>query len=173
MIEGVRVLDDLGQEGVAPIFGYRTVSVATARRGDKHSASARFEINANEAASVERIFRDHAAGQSMQAIAFALNREGVRVTAQDRQRGPHRRGWAVSSVRVILRNEKHAGLWIWSKQRFVKCGAGFEPATFGLSALIKSRLAPRRHKQRGQQSPSGGRSVANIWRGSWVIMKST
>ena len=48
--------------------------VETVRRGVKHAASARFEINADEAAIIGRIFRDYAAGQSMQTIAFALNR---------------------------------------------------------------------------------------------------
>ncbi len=102
------------------IFGYQTVPVETARRGTKHTAPARFEINPVEAAIVERIFRDYATGQSMQTIAFALNREGVHFPAQATQRGPHRRGWAVSSVRVILRNEKYAGIWVWNKRRFIK-----------------------------------------------------
>src|SRR5215510_16054639 len=55
------------------IFGYQTVPVETTRRGTRHTAPARFEINPVEAAIVERIFRDYAAGQSMQTIAFALN----------------------------------------------------------------------------------------------------
>jgi site-specific DNA recombinase len=59
------------------IFGYRTTPVEAARRGTKHTAPARFEIHPAEAAIVQRIFRDYAAGQSMQALAFALNREGV------------------------------------------------------------------------------------------------
>ena len=102
------------------IFGYQAVPVETTRRGTRHTAPARFEINPVEAAIVERIFRDYAAGQSMQTIAFALNREGVHFPAQATQRGPHRRGWAVSSVRVILRNEKYAGIWVWNKRRFIK-----------------------------------------------------
>jgi DNA invertase Pin-like site-specific DNA recombinase len=102
------------------IFGYRTVPVEAAPRGTKHTAPARFEIHPEEAAVVQRIFRDYAAGQSMQAIAFALNRAGVHFPAQETERGPHRRGWAVSSVRVILRNEKYAGIWVWNKRRFIK-----------------------------------------------------
>jgi DNA invertase Pin-like site-specific DNA recombinase len=102
------------------IFGYRTVTVEAARRGTKHTAPARFETHPEEAAIVQRIFQEYAAGRSMQAIAFALNREGVRFPAQETRRGPHRRGWAVSAVRVILRNEKYAGLWIWNKRRFIK-----------------------------------------------------
>ena len=73
------------------IFGYRTVPVEAAPRGTKHTA-ARFEIAPQEAAIVGRIFRDYASGQSMQAIAFALNREGVHFPAQETQRRPHRRG---------------------------------------------------------------------------------
>jgi len=102
------------------IFGYRTVPVEVARRGAKHTAPARFEIEPQEAKIVRRIFRGYAAGQSMQAIAFALNRDGVHFPAQETQRGPHRRGWAVSAVRVILRNEKYAGVWVWNKRRFIK-----------------------------------------------------
>jgi len=79
------------------IFGYRAVAVEAARRGTKHTAPARFEIHPEEAAIVQRIFRDYAAGHSMQAIAFALNREGVHFPAHETQRGPHRRGWAVST----------------------------------------------------------------------------
>jgi DNA invertase Pin-like site-specific DNA recombinase len=101
------------------IFGYRTAPVEAARRGTKHTAPARFEIHPEEAAIVQRIFRDYAAGQSMQAIAFALNRAGVHFPAQETKRGPHRRGWAVSSIRVILRNEKYGGVWIWNKRRFI------------------------------------------------------
>jgi site-specific DNA recombinase len=102
------------------IFGYRAAPVEAARRGTKHKAPARFEIHPEEAAIVQRIFRDYATGQSMQAVAFALNHECVHFPAQETERGPHRRGWAVSSVRVILRNEKYAGVWIWNKRRFIK-----------------------------------------------------
>jgi DNA invertase Pin-like site-specific DNA recombinase len=102
------------------IFGYRTIPVEIAHRDAKHTAPARFEIEPREAEIVRRIFRDYATGQSMQAIAFALNRDGVHFPAQETQRGPHRRGWAVSAVRVILRNEKYVGVWIWNKRRFIK-----------------------------------------------------
>jgi DNA invertase Pin-like site-specific DNA recombinase len=114
------------------IFGYRTVPVEAARRGAKHTAPARFEIHPEEAPIVQRIFREYAAGQSMQTIAFALNREGVHFPAQATQRGPHRRGWAVSSVRVILRNEKYAGVWVWNKRRFIK-----DPDTGRRRALLR------------------------------------
>ena len=80
------------------IFGYRTTPVEAARRGTKHTAPARFEIHPAEAAIVQRIFRDYAAGQSMQAVAFALNREGVHFPAQETERGPHRRGRAHRSA---------------------------------------------------------------------------
>jgi site-specific DNA recombinase len=40
--------------------------------------------------------------------------------AKDTQRGPARRGWAVSTLGVIVENEKYAGTWIWNKTRFLK-----------------------------------------------------
>jgi recombinase len=92
------------------IFGYRAVPTEEAGRKSNHSAPGRFEIDAEEAAILQRIFRDYAAGQSMQAVAFVLNREGVHVHAQDTARWPRRCGCAVSSVRVILRNENYAGI---------------------------------------------------------------
>jgi len=102
------------------IFGYRAVPVEPSQKGTKHTGSTRFEIEPQEAEIVRRIFRDYAAGQSLQAIAFALNHEGIPFPAQKTERGRHRRGWAVSSVRVILRNEKYIGEWVWNKRRFIK-----------------------------------------------------
>jgi site-specific DNA recombinase len=67
-----------------------------------------------------RIFGEYAAGRSMKAIAHRLNLEGVPFPAKDTKRGPVRRGWAVSTIQVMLRNEKYAGLWIWNKSRFLK-----------------------------------------------------
>jgi site-specific DNA recombinase len=69
---------------------------------------------------VRRIFREYANGQSLKAIAHALNHEGVPFPAKDTKRGPARLGWAVSTIAVILRNEKYAGTWVWNKTRFLK-----------------------------------------------------
>src|SRR5262249_10944150 len=57
---------------------------------------------------------------SLKAITHTLNREAVPFPAKDTKRGPARRGWAVTTIQVILRNEKYAGVWVWNKTRFLK-----------------------------------------------------
>jgi DNA invertase Pin-like site-specific DNA recombinase len=102
------------------LFGYRTVPVATEGASPRKTPSARYEIDPAEATIVRRIFADYAAGRSLVAMAHALNVEGVAFPAKDTKRGPARRGWAVSTLGVILENEKYAGTWIWNKTRFLK-----------------------------------------------------
>ena len=99
------------------IFGYRTVPMVDEREsGRKHSPPARLEIEPGEAAIVRRIFADYARGQSLAAIAHALNREGIPFPAKDTKRGPARRGWAISTIQVMLHNEKYTGVWIWNRR---------------------------------------------------------
>src|SRR5581483_11080625 len=95
-------------------FGYRTVAAPD------EAGAARIEVDPGEAEIVRRIFREYAAGRSMRTIAWRLNAEGVPFPAKDTRRGPARRGWAVSTIHVILRNERYAGLWIWNRTRFLK-----------------------------------------------------
>ena len=102
------------------IFGYRTVPVAREDRPGKHTRPARVEIAPTEASIVCRIFQDYASGQSMKAIGYALNRDGVPFPAKDTKRGPARQGWALSTIHTILRNEKYVGRWTWNKTRFLK-----------------------------------------------------
>jgi site-specific DNA recombinase len=102
------------------LFGYRSISVPGEQQAGKRSVAARFEIDEREAEIVRRIFRDYASGQSMKAIAHQLNVERLPFPAKDTKRGPARRGWAVSTIHTILRNEKYAGDWVWNKTRFLK-----------------------------------------------------
>jgi site-specific DNA recombinase len=102
------------------IFGYRTVPASSDPPVTGQERSARFVIDRLEAEIVCRIFRDYAGGQSMKAITFALNREGVPFPAKDTKRGPRRRGWAVSTIHTILHNERYRGRWIWNQTRFLK-----------------------------------------------------
>lgn len=102
------------------IFGYRTVPVLPDGPGRRKTVSGRYEIEPTEAAIVRRIFQESAAGRSLKTIAHALNAEGIPFPAKDTKRGPARRGWAVSTIAVILGNEKYAGTWIWNKTRFLK-----------------------------------------------------
>jgi site-specific DNA recombinase len=100
------------------IFGYRAVPAAADAQG--RTTSARFEIDPVEAEVVRRIFREYADGRSMRDITHTLNEERVPFPAQQTKRGPNRRGWAFSTINVILRNEKYAGVWIWNRTRFLK-----------------------------------------------------
>jgi DNA invertase Pin-like site-specific DNA recombinase len=93
-------------------FGYRTVAEPGHR--------ARVEVDEREAEIVRHTFRRYAAGRSMRAIAHALNTEGVPSPAKDTKRGPARRGWALSTVQVTLRNERYVGVLVWNKTKFLK-----------------------------------------------------
>ncbi len=102
------------------IFGYRTVPVPADGLAPRKRVSARYDVDSTEAAIVRRIFQESAAGRSLKAIAHALNAEGIPFPAKDTKRGPARRGWAVSTISVILGNEKYVGTWVWNKTRFLK-----------------------------------------------------
>ncbi|MGH7358846.1 MAG: recombinase family protein, partial [Candidatus Rokuibacteriota bacterium] len=102
------------------IFGYRTVAVTSESAIPRKTAPARYEIDPAEAMIVRRIFQDYAAGRSLVTLAHTLNVEGVPFPAKDTKRGPARRGWAVSTLGVILATEKYVGTWVWNKTRFLK-----------------------------------------------------
>jgi DNA invertase Pin-like site-specific DNA recombinase len=102
------------------IFGYRTVPVPREAKPNDRGAPARFEVEAGEAAIVREIFHAYAHRRSMKAIAQDLNQRRIAFRAKNTKRGPTRLGWAVSTIRVILRNEKYAGVWVWNKTRFLK-----------------------------------------------------
>jgi site-specific DNA recombinase len=86
-------------------------------------------INEDEAAVVQRIFRDYAKGLSSRSIAMALNAEGVSAPRGD--------NWSFSTISGnwkrgtgILNNELYAGVRVWNRQRFVK-----DPATSKRQAI--------------------------------------
>lgn len=102
------------------LYGYRTVPVLREGKPSDRGTPARVEVETGEAEIVREIFRAYAQGRSMKAIAQDLNHRRVPFPAKDTRRGPARLGWAVSTVRVILRNEKYGGVWVWNKTRFLK-----------------------------------------------------
>jgi hypothetical protein len=102
------------------VYGYRTVPAAREPQSSARGTPARFEVDEGEAEIVREIFRAYAQGQSMKAIAQDLNWRRIPFPAKDTRRGSARLGWAVSTIRVILRNEKYAGVWVWNKTRFLK-----------------------------------------------------
>ena len=77
-------------------------------------------VDSDEDQFVRQIFERFAAGISMRAIAHRLNAEAVAFPAAGTRHGTKRKGWAQSAVRVILRNEKYRGQWIFGRRIFFK-----------------------------------------------------
>lgn len=78
----------------------------------------RIEIHEAEAAIVQRIFRESAAGRSLSAIAHDLNREGIpSPRIGTRYKGF---GWGASTIRVMLHNERYIGTWRFKERQWVK-----------------------------------------------------
>ena len=95
------------------VYGYRTIDA-------EEKGRRAITIDDAEAAVVRRIFRDYAEGRSLRTIAHALNKEGVAHPMKPTRRGPMRKGWAVTSIRFILRNERYMGRVTWNRREFLK-----------------------------------------------------
>jgi DNA invertase Pin-like site-specific DNA recombinase len=107
---------EAGKSGGGLCFGYDVVRRLSDDgqpiRGDR-------VINRAEADVVRRIFREYADGKSSRAIAWALNKDGIR--------GPFGHAWGPSTIHGnpkrgngILNNELYIGRLVWNRQRFIK-----------------------------------------------------
>ncbi len=84
-----------GSDGIAP-YGYELVDGVRV-------------IVPSQAEIVRRIFREYLLpGGSLRGIADRLNRDGIP--------SPTGRQWTSSTIRVILRNRKHTGAYVWGKE---------------------------------------------------------
>jgi DNA invertase Pin-like site-specific DNA recombinase len=113
---GLRGRIEKGKSGGGLCYGYTVVKQYDANgeaiRGDR-------VIHPEQAAIVQRIFKDYAEGKSPKAIAHQLNKEGV--TA------PSGKSWGQSTINGnrergngILNNELYIGLLTWNRQRYIK-----------------------------------------------------
>lgn len=104
------------------VFGYRGVPIESTTQRDSHGRpvidGVKLEVDANQAATVRRIFDRYAAGDSMKRIAIDLNDEGV--LSPQPQKGRVSRSWCPSSIRHILRNERYRGVVIWGKTQKIR-----------------------------------------------------
>jgi DNA invertase Pin-like site-specific DNA recombinase len=107
---GLRGRVEAGRSGGGLSYGYRIVPSMTDR--------GQLEIVPEQAAIVQRIFRDYVAGISPKAIAKQLNAEGVP--------GP-RRAWSPSTIHGnpkrgtgILNNSLYVGQRMWNRQSYRK-----------------------------------------------------
>ncbi len=112
---GLRGRVEDGKSAGGLCYGYRVVkalNAGTVTTGER-------EIDPEEAAVVERIFRDFVAGVSPKQIAKNLNREGIA--------GPFGGSWSPSTIygnakrgTGILNNELYVGRLVWNRLRYVK-----------------------------------------------------
>lgn len=110
---GLRGRVEAGRSAGGLCYGYRVVRALEGEpRGDR-------EIDAAEAAIVQRIFRAFVAHISPETIAKTLNAEGIP--------GPMGVAWSPSTIHGharrgtgILNNELYIGRLVWNRQRYVK-----------------------------------------------------
>lgn len=112
---GLRGRVENGKAGGGLSYGYRVVRTMT---GTTVTTGER-EIEASEAAIVERIFREFVAGRSAKQIAKTLNRQAVA--------GPFGGNWSPSTIygsskrgTGILNNELYVARMVWNRLRYVK-----------------------------------------------------
>ena len=105
-----------GRSGGGLSYGYR---VRRGFRPDGAPITGELDVEAGEAAVVQRIFERYVDGQSPRAIAVALNAEGVR--------GPRGGKWTASLLlggaareTGMLRNRLYVGERIWNRQNWDK-----------------------------------------------------
>ena len=113
---GLRGRVEQGKAGGGLCYGYRVLTKVDSRGEPVHGERA---IEPTEAAAVQRIFQEFAAGKSPRAIAIDLNREGIP--------GPGGRSWSQGTIRGhacrgngVINNELYIGRLVWNRQRFLK-----------------------------------------------------
>lgn len=92
-------------------FGYRSVPVGEMRmdkKGRPRPEGYRMEIEPREAATILRMFKAYADGQSLTAIVKTLNEEGIRGFRAAKS-------WSAATVTRMLGNEKYTGRWVWNR----------------------------------------------------------
>jgi site-specific DNA recombinase len=112
---GLRGRVEAGKSGGGLCYGYRvlrSLSGTSATTGER-------EVEPNEAAIVDRIFREFVGGASPKQIAKRLNEEGVR--------GPLGARWNPSTIHGnatrgtgILNNELYVGRIVWNRLRYIE-----------------------------------------------------
>jgi hypothetical protein len=109
-------------------FGYRREPLYDAARldrdGQPHRAGVRWVVEPAEAETVRTIFCWYAEGRGLHVIAGLLNSRGI---PSPRQAKGHRArrdgvgaGWDLSTVRVILANERYRGRLVWNRSQWVR-----------------------------------------------------
>ena len=97
-------------------YGYESVPVGELKpdkKGRLRADGYTHRIVPEEAFVVKRIYKDFIDGKSLTSIVKSLNQEKVPCKNL-------RRGWNVSTLSGILKNEKYKGLYIWNRRTNIK-----------------------------------------------------
>lgn len=115
-----RVLDSCVPSGV--VYGYRNVPVEDPekrwRYGRPRVVKVKREIDLEQAAVVERIFKMYVAGLGYRSIADELNKEGVPSPLKGSGKRPRR--WCARTICKMLNQEKYIGIHIWNRTQVVR-----------------------------------------------------
>lgn len=110
-------------------IGARTYTALQSRARAKQAAGGRAygydgarQPIESEAAVIREVFRRHAAGESMKAIASDLNARGIPSPGATWKRQSRRSDgrWLVSSIHTLLHNELYIGRVIWNRREWRK-----------------------------------------------------
>lgn len=113
---GLRGRIENGKSGGGLTYGYDVVRETDAKG---EFITGERTINTEQAAVVNRIFKDYIAGKSPKKIAFQLNKEGIP--------SPSGKGWGSSTIygnrqrgTGIINNELYIGRMVWNRLRYIK-----------------------------------------------------
>ena len=118
---GLRGRVEAGRSGGGNSYGYDVVKnfsdTGETERGER-------AVNEPEAAIVQKIFNDYAAGKSPRAIALALNKQSVPGPSGSKKA---KGGWGPSTINGnslrgtgILNNELYVGRLVWNRLSYIK-----------------------------------------------------
>jgi site-specific DNA recombinase len=101
------------------VYGYSTVEEPNPP--DKEHPRKTHVVNDSEAQVVRRIFELFVAGHSTKKIAAQLNAEGI-PAPYDGGHGAkrHGHGWPHTTIRLILKNERYTGRWVWNASKWIR-----------------------------------------------------
>jgi site-specific DNA recombinase len=99
------------------IFGYRTKREPNPM--DPEHPRTLVEIDEKQAAVVRRIFDEYVGGAGLTKIAAGLNADGIPAPFDGHPTKKRTRGWGMSTVRAVLRNEKYVGRWAWNRRQWL------------------------------------------------------
>jgi len=102
-------------------------------------------INEAQADVVKRIFQMAAEGHGLKSITSQLNQEGIAAPYDGKKaHKSNGRGWAHTTIRAMLLNERYVGTFIWNKRKYVRAperrtaGPSSDPSLSGRSGRAPS-----------------------------------